>query len=390
VVARLAAMLSQFGSRGALALISILNKPTGCNPQDALLEHALGDARRGWSIIPVAGKKPVGLWTPFQSRPPDERTLRRLFAKKGVTGLAVITGAVSGGLAVRDFDQADAYHAWAAENPDDAKRLPTVKTARGFHVYGRLDEEEFATFPDGELRADSGHYVVLPPSVHESGAVYTWLVPLPPGGEPFPLLPPSLREEAPRQTQQPKQHIACVPQAVIDAIRATLPDGPGQRNRKVFELARRLKGIIPDASVPERKAIVVEWHTQALPFIRTKDFSETWTDFQVAWVAVKVPHGTAVRAAYEAARRAPEAPIDGSADLGVLAALCRNLSAGGRPFFLSCRTVEELFGVSRMTAWRWLQALQFFGVIKCLNKGTLKDRQATAWHYLGTKKGKNP
>ena len=53
--------------------------------------------------------------------------------------------------------------------------MPTVKTARGYHVYGRLEEEAFVTFADGELRADSGHYVVLPPSVHETCAVYSWV-----------------------------------------------------------------------------------------------------------------------------------------------------------------------------------------------------------------------
>ncbi len=262
--------------------------------------------------------------------------------------------------------------------------LPTVQTARGFHVYGQLDEEAFADLGNGELRADSGHYVLLPPSVHPGGQVYSWVHPLPRDGAPFRLLPSSLREEGPRQTQQPKQHIACVPQAAVDATEATLPNGPGQRNRKVFDLARRLKGIAGlDTSLAVLKAIVIEWHRRALPVIRTKDFAETWSDFQTAWLAVKTPHGTTVRAAYDAARRAPQVPIDDSADLGVLATLCRNLSkaAGGRPFYLSCRTVEELFGVSRMTAWRWLRALQFYGVIESVKTGTLKGLRATTWRY---------
>ena len=121
-----------------------------------LLNAALDYAARSWSIIPTLGKKSVGLWKPFQTRPAAEKTLRRLFAKRGVTGLAVITGKVSCGLAVRDFDQAGAYQAWAAQNPAEAASLPTVATARGAHVYGRLDKEAFADLGDGELRATLG------------------------------------------------------------------------------------------------------------------------------------------------------------------------------------------------------------------------------------------
>ena len=132
----------------------------------ALIDHALAYAARGWSIISVMGKKAAGLWMPFQEKAADEATLRQLFARPGITGVAVILGSVSGGLACRDFDVVDAYHAWAANNPQDAAVFPTVKTARGFHVYGHLNEDIFVDLDDGELRADSGHYVLLPPSIH--------------------------------------------------------------------------------------------------------------------------------------------------------------------------------------------------------------------------------
>jgi hypothetical protein len=140
---------------------------------NGLLDAALAYASRGWSIVPVTGKCAAGRWRPCQKRTPDHSTLRRLLARPGVTGLAVVTGAVSGGLAVRDYDQIDAYLAWAGAHPEDANRLPTVRTARGFHVYGRLDAEDYRTFADGELRADSKHYVLLPPSLHPDGPTYT-------------------------------------------------------------------------------------------------------------------------------------------------------------------------------------------------------------------------
>jgi hypothetical protein len=63
--------------------------------------------------------------------------------------------------------------------------------------------------------------------------------------------------------------------------------------------------------------------------------------------------------------------------------MCKILSdaAGGKPFYLACRTVERLFGVSRMAAWRWLESLQFYGIIEAQKKGRLEGRQATTWLY---------
>src|SRR5262249_37275507 len=135
--------------------------------------------RFGWSTNPIVGKKAVGRWKEFQCRRPDGDTLRRLFSRDGITGLAVITGAVSGGLAIRDFDDNEAYITWTAANQTGAKRLPTVKTARGYHVYGWMDREAYADFGNGELRGDSKHYCVIPPSLHPGGAVYRWVNPLP-------------------------------------------------------------------------------------------------------------------------------------------------------------------------------------------------------------------
>ncbi len=365
-------------------------KPQSAPHDLSLFDHALAYAGRGWSIIPVNGKKGAGLWKPFQTEAAQPEILRSLFAKPGITGLAVVLGAVSGGLAVRDFDDADAYHAWAAANSDHAGSLPTVQTARGFHVYGRLDEEDYRDLGDGELRADAGHYIVLPPSQHPSGLVYRWIIPLPDTGSALPLLPQSLTERASSLkadsslTQATQATHACVTSAVADAIEATLPDGPGHRNHRLFDFARRLKAIPGlDASPASLKRIVTDWHRQALPFVATKDFGETWTDFQSIWLRVKVPYGVAVTAAYQSARRSSPPPIDDCADLGVLAAMCSKLGTHGQPFYLACRTLEKLFGVSAMTACRWFKSLEFYGVIERVRTGTLTDRQATTWRYIG-------
>ncbi len=57
----------------------------------------------------MKGKKAAGLWKPFQKQRADETTLRSTIARNGITGLAVVLGSVSGGLACRDFDDQSAY-----------------------------------------------------------------------------------------------------------------------------------------------------------------------------------------------------------------------------------------------------------------------------------------
>jgi hypothetical protein len=173
-------------------------------PANGLLIAALDARRRGWSIIPVGGdKRPLFGWKEYQMRLPAEGVLYDWFGGRlpQVVGLAVITGAVSGFLAVRDFDSADGYEDWAQSHPRLARSLPTVKTARGAHVYLR-GPERFANLDDGEYRADPGHYVLLPPSLHPSGVIYHWLVPPPDGPLPAPrrsgLVPPCRRRERPQ------------------------------------------------------------------------------------------------------------------------------------------------------------------------------------------------
>jgi hypothetical protein len=361
-----------------------------------LLDRALAYARRGWSMLPVAGKKAAGLWKPFQAHPADEKTLRRLFAKEGITGLAVVLGRVSGGLAVRDFDRGDAYHRWASAHPDDAARQPTVRTARGFHVYGTLDADCYATLDDGELRADPRHYVLVPPSLHPSGSVYGWTIPLPEGT--LPPLPASLIQT---QHTQPTQADAGTPRPPTQtqhnqtsiawwtsAIAGTLPRGPGERNRCIFELARRLKAKLPQATATELRALFRKWHRQALPFIGTKDFGESWADLAVAWERIRRPAGQSFAAAAAAADTASLPPsveqLGYDGPLRRLAALCWQLAQqwGDRPFPLGCEIAGKYLGVSVRHAGRLLKALRFDGVLELVAKGNKRTGKASEWRFI--------
>jgi hypothetical protein len=358
-----------------------------------LLAAALDYRRRGWAVIPVRGKHAATRWKRYQAHPPGEKTLRRLFRRHDITGLAALTGRASGGLAVRDFDRAAAYEHWASRYPLLAAALPTVKTARGFHVYGQLDEDAYAELGDGELRADPGHYVLLPPSRHPDGPAYAWRVSLPTAG--LPALHGSLT-----RPQQPHAGAADpVPPSTSSTniawwtclILGCLPTGPGQRNRRVFEFARRLKGAKPDATPAELRHALREWHRRALPHIRTKDFDESWSDFTTAWERVRRPAGQSLAAAVAAADDVPPAVerlgYDGA--LRRLAALCWQLARqwGHKPFPLGCEVAEDYLNTSARQAARLLKTLRFDKVLERVKKGTKASGQASEYLFTATEGG---
>ena len=413
---------------------------TNCTFLDAALEYA----RRGWSIIPIrhkpgtSGKQPAVSWRTYQTRPPTESELRRWFGDGRLPdGLAVILGEVSAGLVCRDFDTVDGYQRWAAAHPDLARSLPTVETARGRHVYLRSAWRGFIDLGDGELRGDSGHYCLLPPSVHPTGFRYRWAVPWPDGV----LAPIDPREagflpetesaqrtesaeraertesaegtEETEETENQSNHDAgtngsvlsvlsvapTVESSVDDAIEAAIrdaqPDRVGQRNRAVFELARALKAVpgLADAPVGDLRDTVRRWHEQALPIIGTKPFDETWADFVAAWPRVRFPKGqepmTLIIQRADASPPPAVAELYDAPQTRRLITICRELqrASGDGPFFLSCRTAGLLLGLDQTTAWRRLGMLVVDDVLLVVQNGT--KRRATRYRYTGDDAPKN-
>jgi hypothetical protein len=404
-----------------------------------LLESALAYHRRGWAIIPTRGKKAACKWERFQTSPPDEAELRKLFRLPGVDGLAVVLGAASGGLVCRDFDTLESYKRWADRHPKFAKTLPTVKTARGRHVYFR-GPEKYRDFGDGEYRGDSKHYAILPPSRHPSGAVYKWITSLPDGK--LPRIDPwksGLMVDGTQSTQS-TQEVVCsggstssvspvsstssVPstssepsvcsvfpvwkdstlkglstkdqEALREAIAATQPEAEGQRHRGVFLLCRHLKAVpsLANAAPAKLRPVVEEWHRRALPFIRTKEFSETWADFVSAWDKVTSPAGRGpVDEAFRRAKAAKSPPkaarlYAGEPKVVLLAALCRELQrrAGADHFYLDCRTAGKLLDVPHKQAWRWLNMLCADEVLEAGEKGSRARHLANQYRYVAWKR----
>ena len=129
---------------------------------------------------------------------------------------------------------------------------------------------------------------------------------------------------------------------------STVPNGIGQRHRAIFELARWLKGIEPNAIRERQQAIVKIWHTQHVTVIGTKELSASWADFRNAWERVREPYGATLSKCLSNLPPAPD--ISALKDYGLradhLARICLALQAraGTSPFFLSSRIAGKLIG----------------------------------------------
>ena len=93
------------------------------------LLHAAEQYREiGWQLVPVVGKKPRLSW----KTPPSWDKMTPFWDDPETTGLAVILGAPSGDLVVRDFDKSGAFDRW---------KLTSGTATRGASLSLAADEE---------------------------------------------------------------------------------------------------------------------------------------------------------------------------------------------------------------------------------------------------------
>ncbi|QDT10199.1 bifunctional DNA primase/polymerase [Planctomycetes bacterium K23_9] len=380
------------------------------------IQHAKRYADFGWSVFPcqAATKKPaVRSWKPFQTTRPSTSQLERWF-NNSERNVAVVCGSVSNDLVVRDFDSVARYELWQSNHQSLAKTIPTVRTAGGYHCYCRMTpcpRVRINGVGAGELRGNGG-FVIGPPSVHPTGAVYEWIV------KPQKLLPQLslddldlghlegklsfgevLHSQQSQRSQQSKPSQLIQTDVVTkdgdfgsqlrDAINASIPKQPGQRNKCLFDLARRLVGVRDDKlTIDELVGVFDQWYELAEPILRTKDYATSLDDFlratdnaQTAYGATMAEHlNTAIADGCPAWVSSPK--YDRRCKL--LAALCRQLQrvAGDQPFYLSTHTPGELFDLKPMQCWRWLDLFVRLGKLTKVETGSLAKRRATRFRYI--------
>lgn len=121
-------------------------------------------------------KTPLVRWKPRQSRLPTEDELRREWDQWPMANIGLATGRLCG-MCVIDLDGADAR---AEAERRGLPVGPVVTTGRvgGTHHYFQWRDDAPSIFAKSngiDFRGQGG-YVLLPPSRHRSGAVYTWRV----------------------------------------------------------------------------------------------------------------------------------------------------------------------------------------------------------------------
>jgi len=405
----------------------------------SVLEAAIDYLRRGWSPIPTSpfSKKAAHDWKDYQVGRATEAVVHSWFTESAYN-VAIIPGPVSGGLAIRDFDDEAAYHRWAAAHPALAESLPTVRTGRGFHVYHRVADdvrvEIYRTrgkrgfgkisLGDGEYSGGAGSYVLAPPSIHPNRQRYEWVIPL---GDEVPLIDPreagllecwlgshddvsgdaghvvlpqsyghaydteDTEHTSPNESAESSVSMVVVDARIEEVIQRTLPQKAGKRRHgAIFEVARALKAISDLASRPARdfELVVRRWLTLALPYINDKEFERTWFDFLDGWDRVKFAEGEGpLHQAFERAKQAQPpawATRYDRPELRLLVCLLRELQrmAGQKSFPLSCRDAGRLIGVDYRLANCWLRGLVLEEVLKRTFRGSKASGKADEFRYL--------
>jgi hypothetical protein len=172
------------------------------NSDSEILSTALAMRTGGLSLLPIdhRTKKPLNrllprdeknkpTWKPYQQCLADGATMRGWFAC-AAKAVAVISGKISGGLLVFDFDDPRFYEMWVKAVGELAAGLPVQRTGGGgYQVFCRCPEPgenaklawvECETEESGrkiaiETRGEGG-YAIVPPSLHPTGNTYQMIL----------------------------------------------------------------------------------------------------------------------------------------------------------------------------------------------------------------------
>ena len=244
----------------------------------APLRHARAYVAGGLSVIPVARgtKEPAShllprvydavsgkerpSWRMYQERQPEPEALVEWFVGAS-NGIAIVCGAVSGGLVVLDLEAVELHERWrelaaCLLDPYLLDQLPVVATGKGRHIYFRMPEpigNRRLAMDGKQLLAETrgqGGCAVAPPTVHPSGACYTLL-----SGDlgAIPLLDPAQA------------------QALLDAARALAPAQEHPAS-KLASSAGKTGGAAPGNDVigAFNSARLIESVLEAHGYVRTR------------------------------------------------------------------------------------------------------------------------
>lgn len=208
------------------------------------------------------GKEPMGAWKKYQLTAPTADELTGWDASN--YNVCIVTGAASG-IVVVDVDSPEAQQ---LIDSLDLPSTPTVRTARGRHLYFKAPPYPVRNSVNIQgvkldLRGDGG-YVIGPGSIHPSGVPYDWLVsPDATAFAPFPerlkaLIGSQKKKRQGAATSADSEKAAPGGAAGLDAfLQSELQEAQdeiagaanGQRNDTLFKMAARMARHVSAAEV---------------------------------------------------------------------------------------------------------------------------------------------
>ncbi|MEI6166974.1 MAG: hypothetical protein WCS52_07245 [bacterium] len=174
----------------------------------------------------------------------------------------------------------------------------------------------------------------------------------------------------------------------------TLPTRLGKWDKSILDLARGLKfeAGMAGQSVDVLRPIVEEWHMKAIRILGDRRWAYTWYSFVYSWRHARVPlTGDPILVAMQnVVDDPPSIPAwikDKNLRLIYVTLLRLSEQDGGR-FFVSCRKLGEMLGMSHETARSRLKVLLAAGVIEKAKAHT--PSRATRYLWRGDTPGRTP
>lgn len=220
--------------------------------KEKLLEQGSLYLQKGYSIIPLKYKKPCIEWKKYQEEKATLSDLKNWVDTLEMTGVGIVTGKISN-LVVIDVD--------SEEDVMKLPETPTVKTARGKHHYFNYPERTIQSrtgiMPHVDIQSD-GKYVVAPPSIHETGHEYRWIIGL----------------EEKELAEIPTTPIEFIDKDLIGKEKLLLGTGEGARNITATELLGKFLHYIPQKDWDLVFHLTRVWNSQNRPPLEDKELKE--------------------------------------------------------------------------------------------------------------------
>lgn len=199
--------------------------------------------------------------------------------------------------------------------------------------------------------------------------------------------PPTQVTQVTQDTKVTNDSNASAPErrVLFELPEVCIPTGFGTRNRSIFQLARYLKGVMPEATEDDLYPILVDWFNTYVNRFRTKELEVSWADFLSSWESVASPFGSTLQAILSDPKPVPDWMQ--SHRFGKkgdeLLSICVTLAAHHtpKPFFLSARQAGELIDLHYTDCAKLLKRFVASGYLSVAQEGT---RTEATSYFLGS------